>query len=163
MASFATKCLQWLEVKHDGEVYSDRPVTRWGNRDIFPVPEQQRRFTATSYWSFWVIASMSVTAWGFGGSVLALGLSAGDGIACAVIASICVGLFAYLCGNAGIEHHLGLVHTNTLVLMTDTKLISFTAMARTTFGLWGSYLPVLLLVFENVIFVRIPNLRPDFR
>jgi hypothetical protein len=29
----------------------------------------------------------------------------------------------------------------------------FTAMARATFGLYGSYLPVMLLVFENVIFV----------
>ena len=30
---------------------------------------------------------------------------------------------------------------------------SFTAMARVSFGLRGAYLPILLLVFENIIFV----------
>lgn len=107
MTSLATKCLQWLEVKPAGELSSDHQVTSWGNPDVYPVPENQRQFTATSYWSFWVIASASVTAWGLGGSVLAQGLSVGEGIACAVVASSCVGLFAYLCGNPGTEHHVG--------------------------------------------------------
>jgi NCS1 family nucleobase:cation symporter-1 len=99
--------LRRLEVKHDGEVYSDRPPTRWGNRDIFPVPPEQRRYTVISYISYWSIASLSVTSWAYGGSVVALGLSAGEGIACAVIGSVFVGGFAFLCGHPGATMHVG--------------------------------------------------------
>jgi nucleobase:cation symporter-1, NCS1 family len=99
--------LRRLEVKHDGELYADRPPTRWGNRDIFPVPPEQRRFNFTSYVSYWVVASFSVTAWAYGGSVVALGLTAGEGIACAVVGSLFVGIFAYLCGHPGANMHVG--------------------------------------------------------
>ncbi|KIY01451.1 uncharacterized protein Z520_03003 [Fonsecaea multimorphosa CBS 102226] len=138
MPSSIKSVLRRLEVKHDGEVYSDRPPTRWGNRDVFPVPLEQRRYTVISYVSYWSIASLSVTSWAYGGSVIALGLSAGEGIACSVIGSLFVGLFAFLCGHPGASMHVG-----------------FTALARVTFGLYGSYIPVLLLVFENVIFFGI--------
>lgn len=113
MASVIKNSLRRLEVKHDGEVYADRPPTKWGNRDIYPVPTDQRRFTITSYFSFWVITSMSVTGWGYGGSILALGLTVPEGIGCAIVASICVGLFAYLCGHAGATKHLGYVNRLT--------------------------------------------------
>ncbi|OQV04574.1 hypothetical protein CLAIMM_09434 [Cladophialophora immunda] len=138
MSSSVKTALRRLEVKHDGEVYSDRPPTRWGNRDIFPVPPEQRRYTVISYISYWSIASLSVTSWAYGGSVVALGLSAGEGIACAIIGSVFVGIFAFLCGHPGATMHVG-----------------FTALARVTFGLYGSYVPVLLLVFENVVFFGI--------
>ncbi|KUJ09188.1 uncharacterized protein LY89DRAFT_763906 [Mollisia scopiformis] len=136
MASVIRSALRYLEVKHDGEQeIPDGLQSKWGNFDIFPVPVEQRRFNIWSYFSFWAIASMSVTAWAFGGNLLALGLSVGEGICCIVVAWTFVGLFAYLCGHPGSNMNLG-----------------FTALARTTFGLYGSYLPVMLLVFENVIF-----------
>ena len=42
-----------------------------------------------------------------------------------------------------------------LCLYNLTTLLGYrlTGLARATFGLYGSYLPVMLLVFENVIFV----------
>ena len=147
--------LRRLEVKHTGEVYSDRPPTRWGNRDVFPVPLEQRRFTIVSYFSYWAIASLSVTAWAYGGSVVALGLTAAEGIGCAIVGSTFVGLFAYLCGHPGASMHVGQVALHHIIRAPDNRLSvhRYTAMARVTFGLYGSYLPVLLLVFENVIFV----------
>ena len=99
--------LRRLEVKHTGELYADKPVTKWGNRDIFPVPLEQRRFTWISYLSYWAIASLSVTAWSYGGSVVALGLTAAEGIGCVVVASAFVGIFGYLCGHPGANMHIG--------------------------------------------------------
>ena len=107
MAPSTKAILRLLEVKPSGEVYSDRPVTRWGNRDIFPVPPEQRRFTFVSYLSYWVIASMSVTSWAYGGSVVALGLTAAEGIGCSIIGATFVGMFAYLCGHPGASMHVG--------------------------------------------------------
>lgn len=107
MSPSAKAILRRLEVKHDGEVYADTPPTRWGNRDIFPVPPEQRRFTWISYLSYWAITSLSVTGWAYGGSVVALGLSAGEGIACVVIATCFVSMFAYLCGHPGANMHVG--------------------------------------------------------
>ncbi|KAJ9608822.1 hypothetical protein H2200_006593 [Cladophialophora chaetospira] len=130
--------LRRVEVKHTGEIYADKPVTRWGNRDIFPVPLEQRRFTWISYLSYWAIASLSVTAWSYGGSVVALGLTAAEGIGCVVVASTFVGIFGFLCGHPGANMHVG-----------------YTALARVTFGLYGSYIPILLLVLENVVFFGI--------
>ena len=42
-------------------------------------------------------------------------------------------------------------------ILTILRACRLTGLARTTFGLYGAYLPVLLLVFENVIFVSYHN------
>ncbi len=107
MASSIKAVLRRLEVKHVGEEYSDGLQTKWGNRDIYPVPVEQRTFTVISYFSFWAIASMSVSAWAYGGSILALGLSAAEGIGAVLVASTFVGLCAFLCGHSGSSMHLG--------------------------------------------------------
>jgi nucleobase:cation symporter-1, NCS1 family len=107
MTSSIKDALRHLEVKHNGEPFSDELYTRWGNRDIFPVPLEQRRFTIVSYFSFWAIASMSVTAWAYGGSLLVLGLSTAEGIGCIIIAAVFVAVFAYLCAHPGASMHLG--------------------------------------------------------
>lgn len=152
--SLAQKALRRIEVRHDGEVYANRPPTKWGNRDVFPVPIEQQRFTAVSFLSFWVIFSMSVTSWAYGGSILELGLSIGEGVGCIVVASLFVALFGYLCGDPGAFMHLGFVNFSSHDRAhPHLPICRFTAMARATFGLYGAYLPVLLLVFENVVFV----------
>ena len=106
MASLIKTALRRLEVQGTGED-SDRFQSRWGNRDIFPVPVEQRRFTSVFYFSFWAIASMSVTSWAYGGSLLILGLSAAEGIGCIILAYTFVGFYSYLCGHSGSAMHLG--------------------------------------------------------
>ena len=107
MASSVKTALRFLEVRRTGDEYSDELETKWGNRDIFPVPVEQRKFTFISYVSFWAIVSMSITSWAYGGSLLALGLSVAEGIGCILVATVCVGLLAYLCGHPGSAWHLG--------------------------------------------------------
>lgn len=107
MSPTVKSVLRRLEVKHDGDVYADRPPTRWGNRDIWPVPIEQRRFNAVSYWSFWSIALMGITGWSYGGGVIAIGLSPTEAMgATAAVSAICAGV-AYSCGHHGSHMHLG--------------------------------------------------------
>ena len=114
MSSTVTKVLRRLEVQHDGVFYADRPPTAWGNRDIWPVPLEQRRFTAISYLSFWVIAVGSPSAWAFGGSAIALGLSPGYAIGSVVTGSALLTIVAYLCGFVGSHLHLGYAPWSTV-------------------------------------------------
>ena len=107
MASSIKTVLDHLKVQQVDEAHSDGLRTKWGNRDIFPVPVEQRRFTMVSYFSFWAIVSMSATAWSYGGTLLVLGLSAAEGIGCITIAFCCVAVFSYLCGHPGAHLHLG--------------------------------------------------------
>ena len=53
-----------------------------------------------------------------------------------------------------VAYSLSLFTLHLLIFVRGSRL---TAMARATFGLYGSYLPVLLLVFENIIFVSCHN------
>jgi NCS1 family nucleobase:cation symporter-1 len=101
--------LRRLEVIHDGTAYNDRPPTKWGNRDIWPVLPEQRRFNQLSYWSFWIIAIGSPTSWSFGGSAIALGLSPGYAIGAIIVSVTIVAIVSYLCGHAGSHLHLGYV------------------------------------------------------
>ena len=104
MAPSVKTALRSLRVDRTGEEHS-----AWGNRDIFPVPVEQQRFTIISYFSFWAVVSMSITAWSYGGSFLALGLSAAEGIGCITVAFSFVSIFAYLCGHPGAYLHLGYI------------------------------------------------------
>ena len=99
--------LRRLEVKHDGDSYAARDPTRWSNRDILPIPKQQLRYSALSYWAFWTICTMSVSGWSYGGSVVASGLNPGEGIGATIVASAFVSVIAYLLGHSGAIMHLG--------------------------------------------------------
>lgn len=105
MAPSIGNAIRRLEVRRNRDDY---PVeTNWGNRDIYPVPEEQRRFTFVSYFSFWAIVGMSITAWSYGGTLLVYGLSAAEAIGCILVSSTCIGILAYLCGHPGASKHLG--------------------------------------------------------
>jgi NCS1 family nucleobase:cation symporter-1 len=107
MASLIKTTIQHLQVKPDGEIHPPGLEGKWGNRDIFPVPPEQRTFNIISYFSFWAIAGMSVSSWAFGGSLLTLGLSVGEGIGAGFIAATFVAIFTYTCGYPGASRNLG--------------------------------------------------------
>lgn len=108
MADFYRSLQARLRVKGDLDDGSGgREATAWGNKDIWPVPPEQRHLNALSYMSFWAIASMSITGWAFGGSLVALGVSTADGIGCIFVACAVVAMFSVLCGHPGSEKHLG--------------------------------------------------------
>lgn len=117
----------------DGAAYS-----RWSNKDLLPVPSEKRTYTAMSYIWFWMVAGSSVITWSIGGSLLDSGLSARLAMACIVVGSIIVGILSFLCGWIGRMYHIG-----------------FTMAARTEYGMYGSFLLIVLRLFVLIIWFSI--------
>lgn len=111
-----------------------QPTSRWKNQDLLPVPPEKRTYTAISYIWFWMIAGSSVTTWSIGGSLLDSGLSARLAIACLVVGSIIVGLLSFFIGWVGRMYHIG-----------------FTVTARTEYGIYGSFIPIILRLFVLIM------------
>lgn len=49
------------------DVYTCEGTTRWGNRDLYPIPKKERNYGVLSYCSYFVISGVSIT-----GSLLAV-------------------------------------------------------------------------------------------
>lgn len=112
--------------------------TRWNNSDLLPVPLIKRTYTVMSYIWFWMIAGSSVVTWSIGGSLLDSGLSARLSIACIVTGSIIVGTLSFLIGWVGRTYHIG-----------------FTVTARSEYGMYGSFIPVVLRLFVLMMWFSI--------
>jgi nucleobase:cation symporter-1, NCS1 family len=143
--------------------------TRWINRDLIPMPQERRTFDVLSYagtaliscfgqrvriltWSYlgyWTVTGVNVSSWSVGSGLLALGLSPREAIGVVVgphdpdphgkvasssdsqvIGSVLTGLLAVAGGWVGEKQHIG-----------------FTVATRFSWGMNGSYFPVLLRVF----------------
>ena len=105
--SFFHRISSFLEVKSNTKFYSDRTADRWGNHDIFPIPLEQRHYTARSYWTYWIVAGICIGTWTFGSSLIAAGLTAGQAVGAVLIGATMASSLAYFCGQAGRDMHLG--------------------------------------------------------
>lgn len=81
-----------------------------------------------------MIAGSSVVTWSIGGSLLDTGLSARLAIACLVVGSIIIGFLSFLNGWVGRVYHIG-----------------FTITARSEYGIYGSFIPVVLRLFVLIM------------
>ncbi|KAH6677713.1 permease for cytosine/purines, uracil, thiamine, allantoin-domain-containing protein [Halenospora varia] len=124
------------EVKEDGQ--DEKSFNRWTNRDIIPAPPEERNYTAKGYFGFWIAAAVNSSAWSLGSSNLANGLTAGEAIGMVLVGSFIAGLIAFICGEPGVQYHLG-----------------FPMMSRASFGMYGSYFVVMLKCFVNFIYFGI--------
>lgn len=75
--SALTQLLKPLEVRHHG-VYEHAPPSRWGNRDIYPVIESQRTYTARAFYAYWATAGICISSYTLGSSMIGIGLTAGE-------------------------------------------------------------------------------------
>ncbi|KAJ7692258.1 permease for cytosine/purines, uracil, thiamine, allantoin-domain-containing protein, partial [Mycena rosella] len=103
------------------------------NRDLIPTPANRRTYSISSYFIYWCISGMCISAYTVGSTLLAYGLSAPQAIGAIVIGAICTGCLSVACGWMGERHHIG-----------------FTVASRFTWGMRGAYFPVIVLSFTQV-------------
>ncbi|KAM4060585.1 purine-cytosine permease family protein [Hirsutella rhossiliensis] len=108
--------------------------TTWCNRDLIPIPPDRRTFGVWSYLGYWTVAGSCLSAWSTGSTLLAFGLSPPQAIGAVVVGGIITGLLAVACGWMGENHHIG-----------------FTVSSRFSWGMRGSYFPVILRIFTGSI------------
>ena len=81
-----------------------------------------------------VTGAVSASFWSKGGTFLANGLTAAESIGAVVVAVFICAIVAHACGEPGRKYHLG-----------------FPMLSRSVFGMYGSYIVVVLKCFTNCI------------
>ncbi|KAF9020371.1 hypothetical protein BDZ89DRAFT_1072293 [Hymenopellis radicata] len=102
----------------------------WTNRDLIPMPVERRTYAIWSYFIYWCISGMCISAYTTGSTLLAYGLTPQQAIGALVIGGFCTGLLSVACGWMGERHHIG-----------------FTVSSRFTWGMRGAYFPVVICTF----------------
>jgi len=107
-----------LQVREEGQ--DERSFNRWTNRDIIPVPPEERNYGPRGYFGFWcvkanyiglevtliherVAAAANSSAWSMGSANLANGLTAGETIGMVFLGSCLAGVMAFIGGEPGVS------------------------------------------------------------
>ncbi|KAL3429859.1 permease for cytosine/purines, uracil, thiamine, allantoin-domain-containing protein [Aspergillus tetrazonus] len=128
------KTLSWPDIKQQLQCPVDEDAdyenTTWCNRDLIPIPPERRTYGVWSYFGYWTVSGACVSAWSTGSTLLAFGLSPQQAIGVIILGSFLTGLLSVFCGWMGEVHHIG-----------------FTVSSRFSWGMRGSYFPVILRSF----------------
>ncbi|KAK7227519.1 hypothetical protein V2G26_015522 [Clonostachys chloroleuca] len=132
----------WATAKRKLECPTDEDAnyrnTQWCNRDLIPIPKDRQTYGQWSYVGYWTVSGSCVSAWSTGSTLLEFGLSPQQAIGVVIVGAVITGIIAVACGWMGAHHHIG-----------------FTVSSRFSWGMRGSYFPVILRVFVSCIWFGI--------
>ncbi|KAI1496219.1 hypothetical protein F5X99DRAFT_414337 [Biscogniauxia marginata] len=75
--------LKKLEVKPTDDEFESIKTSRWGNKDVYPIPHDKRTYGWLAFYAYWGTCGISLSSWTIGSSLIGIGLTAGQ--ACAVV------------------------------------------------------------------------------
>lgn len=135
-------------------------VSAWSNRDLTPLPPVRRTWGFSNYFGFWAVSSMNATTWQIANTFLSMrlsltfptafapraiadgiiaeGLSVGQAMGVIIVSNAIIYLFATLVARCGLRWHIG-----------------FTLQNRFTWGMRGSFIPLLQRVLLNFIWTAV--------
>ncbi|KZT30186.1 hypothetical protein NEOLEDRAFT_1127086 [Neolentinus lepideus HHB14362 ss-1] len=108
------------------------------NDDLRPIPVQDRTYTWRTYFWFWLSANATPASFYGATTALAAGLSLWEGIACQLAGQIIIAAILCVNGRAGSVYH-----------------ISYPAIVRASFGVWGGYWPVINRVVMTLVWTGV--------
>ncbi|EUC48695.1 hypothetical protein COCMIDRAFT_33771 [Bipolaris oryzae ATCC 44560] len=106
----------------------------WSNRDLIPLPPERRTWGWFNFFGFWSIGSLNLANWQTPSTFLAMGLSVPQSMLIIVVSRILIAGFSTLIAWAGLKWHIG-----------------FTVQNRYSWGLRGSFIPLLQRIMLNFI------------
>lgn len=154
-------------------------ASRWSNKDLDPVPESNRTWSALDVCSYWNSDQFAPATWDLGSALVGYGLTLKQAVPISFFAFLCIGV-----GKSG-SFVLG-EDTAANVLLWPTVLTlngrigalthcSFPVCARGPFGMVGAYIPIIvrsilallwlvILTYQggNVVAVMIGAIWPSF-
>jgi NCS1 family nucleobase:cation symporter-1 len=130
-----------LEVKPTDDEYEAIKTTRWGNRDVYPVAHDKRVYGVYDYIAYWV---STFTLW----RTNLCWSSLGNMRHVSVVVDDWQQLdwhwpYTWASDGSGGELH---------PVLRAKHHLGYGMLARSTFGLWGSYFVVMLNVFQSFVF-----------
>ncbi|CAK5272608.1 unnamed protein product [Mycena citricolor] len=100
---------------------SDIGTSTWYNKDLVPARPELRRWKAHTYVSFWWASSFNQAEWAAGASLIAVGLTFRQSMACAVLGAMLSAVAMVVTARPGALVHVG-----------------YPPLLRSSFGMWGS-------------------------
>ncbi|KAL5116926.1 hypothetical protein ACEQ8H_005143 [Pleosporales sp. CAS-2024a] len=122
------------QIKLKGDDAKHEQTDAWSNRDLIPLPPNRRTWGSFNFFGFWAIASLNVANWQTPSSYLTMGLSVPQAMLIIVMSRFLISFFSTLVAWAGLKWHIG-----------------FTVQNRYSWGLRGSYIPLLQRILLNFI------------
>ncbi|GAA5899926.1 uncharacterized protein JCM6883_006035 [Sporobolomyces salmoneus] len=133
-------------------------ATRWSNKDLDPVPQAHRTWSALDVCSYWNSDQFAPATWDLGSALVGLGLTLKQAVPISFFAFFCIGVVLSLNGRIGALTHC-----------------SFPVCARAPFGMVGAYIPIIvrsilallwlvILTYQggNVVAVMLGSIWPSF-
>ncbi|KAH8881480.1 uracil permease [Thozetella sp. PMI_491] len=131
-----------LKLKERARLHGDESrheqTDSWSNRDLVPLPYDRRKWGWFHFFGYWTLAALNILNWQMPNTFLTQGLSVGQSMLIIVIGRFLIMLFATLIAWCGIRWHIG-----------------FTIQNRFSWGMRGSYIPLLQRVMLNFIWAAV--------
>ncbi|KAL8406318.1 hypothetical protein RB596_004967 [Gaeumannomyces avenae] len=113
-------------------------TTSWVNRDLVPLPPSRRTWGWFNFFGAQSLGALNISSWQLPNAFLTQGLSVGQAMAIVVVSRLIVSAFACVVGWCGLTWHVG-----------------FTVQNRFTWGMRGSYIPLLQRSLLNFIWTAL--------
>ncbi|KAI0275993.1 NCS1 nucleoside transporter family [Russula aff. rugulosa BPL654] len=101
------------------------PSSDWSNKDMDPVPLDERTWTTFNYVAYWISDATNIATWEIASSMLAIGLSWRQALPAIALGNCIMAIVMVLNGTIGARLH-----------------IAFPILNRSSFGFWLSYFSV---------------------
>ncbi|KAK6457520.1 uncharacterized protein RJT20DRAFT_91822 [Scheffersomyces xylosifermentans] len=127
---FQSTAEKW-EVPHE---IGDRP-TALKNPDLEPMKPDRRIWGFWSFFGYWGVPNITIWTWSTGSAMLSLGLNIGHTMGALTLANILICVYTCLNSGPGSKYHIG-----------------YTICQRMIFGIYGSYLGILIRIILSIVF-----------
>ncbi|KAK2055683.1 NCS1 nucleoside transporter [Colletotrichum caudatum] len=128
--------LNWLRLPHS-EVGESNV---WINDDIRPMPPSRRRWTTSTFISFWLTNQVAISNWQLGASLVAAGLSVWQSVIAIVVGKVIIALVAVFNGMVGAEWHIG-----------------FPVVSRYVWGVHGQYVILVQRIVLSLVWFSVQS------
>lgn len=106
--------LSWAELPARTDVYSEKGTTAWGNHDLYPIPQKERKMGVKAYFAYWITTGVSVGTFTLGSAYIAVGLTAGETLGAILAGCVISCIVGCLCGKPGMDYNLGYVSCSSV-------------------------------------------------
>lgn len=110
------------------------------NDDLEPMPRARRIWGFWSFFGYWGVPNITIWTWSTGSALLALGLSVSHIMGALTVGNIIICVYTCLSSNPGLRYHIG-----------------YSVSQRLLFGIYGSYIGIVLRVLLAVIFYGVQS------
>jgi len=125
-----------LPAREDIDVWEGS--TRWGNHDLYPIPKKERIYRIWGFYSYFGASGISIFGFTVASAYVSAGLNCWETVGAILLGACIASYSSFLGARPGVDKSLG-----------------YTIMVRVTFGLWGAFLPLTIVLIANTTFVSL--------